>query len=291
MKAKYPGTFGNSLCVYLKKVKSAVLGHDYWNIITYIVDSSGVNTAVENKVFVFDIDNSSDTIVHIDELESNFLTFEAITGNIDENTIFSYDGVSIMLSGGYDISPMVTSETYDQAVNSLKELSASLVEYTTQVETYTSAVNSDNAHINKLASDIVNYQNRLDMAQNADPVDSLLVAELQAHIEAAQAEKVTWETKLKDDSELLKSAESNRSTTSESIKTQKSAIDSESLKFKRDMISKALASAKVRYYVSDTDSDLSYPDYIAAISNIEANKVDNAFCLKLMNQEWLYTNA
>ena len=291
VKAKYPGTFGNSLKVTLSKVKSPLMGHDYWNIITYVVDSSGVKTAVENKVFVFDIDNSSDSILHIDELESNFLTFEASDGSINEDTIFSYEGVSVSLTGGYDIAPMVTSAEYDAAVARLKECSALLVEYSEDVDVAQSAVSSDEAHVNKLDTDLVAYTNQLEIAQREEPVDEAKVADLQAKIAAVTADKQTWTNKLAEDRKALTDAQSRYTSTSEEIATQQGIVDSQSTEFRNVMIAKALADAKIRYGVKDSDEDTAYPEYVAAISNINSDNVDNAFCLKLMNQEWIYTNA
>lgn len=95
VKAKYPGTFGNNLMVVLQKVPN----RNYWNIITYVVDQSGVKTAVENKVFVFNLENSTDSILHIGEIESDFLTFVA-TDNIPEDAEFTER--SFMLTGGDD---------------------------------------------------------------------------------------------------------------------------------------------------------------------------------------------
>lgn len=95
VKAKYPGTFGNSLMVVLQKVAN----RSYWNIITYIVDSTGVRTAAENLIFAFDLNDSTDSILYIDELESEFLTF-ATSGNIPTDAQFNESNV--MLSGGTD---------------------------------------------------------------------------------------------------------------------------------------------------------------------------------------------
>ena len=83
LKAKYPGTFGNSLMATLNKVPN----RNYWNLITYVIDSSGVKTAVENLVFAFDLDNTSDSVLHIKEIESNFFTF-VVSGNISEDADF-----------------------------------------------------------------------------------------------------------------------------------------------------------------------------------------------------------
>lgn len=83
LKAKYPGTFGNSLMATLNKVPN----RNYWNLITYVIDSSGVKTAVENLVFAFDLDNTSDSVLHIKEIESNFFTF-IVSGNLSEDADF-----------------------------------------------------------------------------------------------------------------------------------------------------------------------------------------------------------
>lgn len=72
IKAKYTGSFGNNLRILLQYFPT----YKRWNIITYILDESGLQTAVENKSFVFDIDNSTDTLPHISELESNFIEID-----------------------------------------------------------------------------------------------------------------------------------------------------------------------------------------------------------------------
>lgn len=95
VKAKYPGTFGNNLQVVLQKVANRT----YWNLITYVIDSSGVRTAVENLIFVFDLANSSDSILQVDELESDFLTFST-DQSIPDSAQFTE--TSVMLSGGTD---------------------------------------------------------------------------------------------------------------------------------------------------------------------------------------------
>lgn len=97
LKAKYPGTFGNSLMVTLNKVPNK----KYWNLITYVIDASGVKTAVENIVFVFDLDNSNDAILHIKEIESNFFTF-ATSGKLTDESTFTGIANGIQLSGGTD---------------------------------------------------------------------------------------------------------------------------------------------------------------------------------------------
>lgn len=104
VKAKYPGTFGNNLMVSLTKAHNA----NYYNFITYVIDGSGVRTAVENLTFVFDLDDSTDSILHISEIESNFVTF-SVSGTIDKDDKFGVTSDSklvesavLMLSDGSD---------------------------------------------------------------------------------------------------------------------------------------------------------------------------------------------
>lgn len=96
LRAKYPGSFGNNIIGVLKKVN----GRDYWNIITYIVDSNGARTAVENMVFAFDIDDSTDTILHISELRSSF--FEFVVDGIETDTGVTFSTSQVQLEGGTD---------------------------------------------------------------------------------------------------------------------------------------------------------------------------------------------
>ena len=95
VKAKYPGTFGNSLMIVLTKIPNRT----YWNLITYIVDSAGIKTSAENLSFVMDLADANDSILHIDEIESDFLTF-TISDTIPSTATFTEQ--SIMLIGGTD---------------------------------------------------------------------------------------------------------------------------------------------------------------------------------------------
>ena len=109
VKAKYPGTFGNSLMCVLKQVPTSrdedgKVDKCYWNLITYVIDASGVKTALENLIFVFDIDNSDDSILHISEVESNFLTF-TVTGTLTDT-----EDTKFKLSSEEDTVPVVYLE-------------------------------------------------------------------------------------------------------------------------------------------------------------------------------------
>lgn len=121
LKAKYPGTFGNSLIATLNKIPN----RDYWNLIVYVLDSSGVKTAVENIVFAFELEHTTDTILHIDEIESNFLTF-VVDGTIKDDADFA--GTSDMIRLG---NTSITKGT-DRGVDSTaEEMMTSAISYAT----------------------------------------------------------------------------------------------------------------------------------------------------------------
>lgn len=114
IKAKYPGTFGNNLKVVLTPVQNRI----YWNLVVYVVDNSGIQTAVENLIFVFDVENSSDTIPHIDEVESNFLDF---VSHINTDTIrddFIGDDADAVLENGISKWVRLTGGTDTPDLNS-----------------------------------------------------------------------------------------------------------------------------------------------------------------------------
>lgn len=87
LKAKYPGTFGNNIQVTFKKNiyfdSISRTKKIYWNVITHVVDASGVKTSVENLSMVFNMDNSNDSILHYSEIESQFW-FISVEGEVDE---------------------------------------------------------------------------------------------------------------------------------------------------------------------------------------------------------------
>lgn len=106
--AKYPGTFGNNLKVVLNKIETDSTTHNgYWSLVTYVVDASGSQSAVENLYFVFDIANA-DTIPYIGEVQSNFLELIPASGISDTTQT---EPISTTLAGGTDILNS-TSGTY-----------------------------------------------------------------------------------------------------------------------------------------------------------------------------------
>lgn len=113
--AKYPGSFGNNLKISLKKKGSGESA--YWNLIGYAVDANGTSRAIENIVFVFNPDYSTDTILPINEVQSNFFDF-AVVGTINESKMETADFK--LLSGGSDVADATSQtpeEIMDEAIN------------------------------------------------------------------------------------------------------------------------------------------------------------------------------
>lgn len=102
--AKYAGSFGNNLIAVFNKV----FGRNYWNLITYVVDSTGNKTAVENLVFVFDIENSTDNIPHVSEVTSSF--FNIVVDGIETDDDVTFDTNQVTLEGGADRPADTTAE-------------------------------------------------------------------------------------------------------------------------------------------------------------------------------------
>ena len=97
LKAKYPGSFGNRLLCTLQKMRN----RNCWNLVTYIIDSTGVKFSVENKTFTFEIENSSDSILHLEEIESDYVDI-CVDGIIKDTAEFGDDAMNITFSGGAD---------------------------------------------------------------------------------------------------------------------------------------------------------------------------------------------
>ena len=118
-KAKYPGSFGNSLQIVMKKASylDAVTKTRkyFWTAITYVIDASGVKSSVENKSFVFNPDSASDSVPYYKDVESDFWIITA-TGSIEESESASIphdnsDPVNyyVRLAGGTDYNDSYTA--------------------------------------------------------------------------------------------------------------------------------------------------------------------------------------
>jgi len=151
--AKYPGTFGNNLKVTLQKKVSGT--SSYWNLIGYAIDSNGTKRAVENLVFVFEVQNSTDTIVAIDELQSKFFDFKVI------GTITDDDDMTVAtardLIGGSDIA-----SSADQTVQQILKdaLDLAMARYGEGTTDYTTILNRMYEHpetVNKSTAESIRF--------------------------------------------------------------------------------------------------------------------------------------
>lgn len=119
VKAKYPGTFGNNLWVSLQKVPN----YNYWNLVAYVRDTSGTQTAVENLTFVFDVATIDQpgygNLLSIDEVESNFFEF-TVDGTI-KDTDNAPENPLIQLAGGADKAADGDSPTAASLIGTMPE--------------------------------------------------------------------------------------------------------------------------------------------------------------------------
>lgn len=149
--AKYPGTFGNSLRITLKKKVSG--SFTYWNLIGYAVDSAGSTRAVENLVFVFNPDDATDSVVSINDLESKFFTF-AVDGTIDES-VMEVDQLK-ELAGGADVAASDPSasaaDVMEQAITYAEDRYGA-----DSSAAYLDALNSVKATIGKSAAEAIRF--------------------------------------------------------------------------------------------------------------------------------------
>lgn len=103
-KAKYPGTFGNNIRISVR-IQSYYDRYErknklYWNVITYVLDASGVQTSAENKSFVFENENATDTILFYKEIESNFWEITNVGSDVCDRYVDYYydeDGNKVQL--------------------------------------------------------------------------------------------------------------------------------------------------------------------------------------------------
>lgn len=128
--AKYPGTFGNRLQCTLRRMTT--VGITYWNFVVYVVDNSGVRVAVENLNFVFDIEDSTDNILFIEEVKSQFV--DLVASGLTEKSRFTgssqyqEDKMTIVLTSGQDKSADKSEEEYLK-----KAVEHAEIRYNTQV--------------------------------------------------------------------------------------------------------------------------------------------------------------
>jgi len=148
--AKYAGSFGNNLKISLKKKGAG--DSAYWNLIGYAVDATGTSRAVENLVFVFNPDNATDTILPINEVQSNFFDF-TVVGNINESKM---ETDFKMLDGGSDVAD-ATSQTPEEIMDDAINLA--IKRYGEGTSDYVTALYNAKAHIgsNKSSAEAIRF--------------------------------------------------------------------------------------------------------------------------------------
>lgn len=166
-RAKYPGTFGNNLQVVVKDFDE----RHYSNVIVYVVDSSGIRTAVENLTFTVEEQYAADNLLHVDEVESNFIDFIPNTSGTSVTS-----GPSSMLKGGTDLPHTEGKETVKTFLDAaVKEATARYTaagykmdskkpQYITTLETLSASADGKaegQKPIDKLTSQIIAYREQL----------------------------------------------------------------------------------------------------------------------------------
>lgn len=150
IKAKYPGTFGNNVKLQLTRKRRYDQDNAfYWNIVVYIVDSSGVQTAAENLVFVTDLESSTDTIPFYSDVESKFIAISTFTSG-------TIDGVaesdSIEVAQYSDIEPILLSGGSDDPSFADKDAAAVIEDATTLAQNRYSLYNADTSNLEYIAA-------------------------------------------------------------------------------------------------------------------------------------------
>jgi len=119
VKAKYPGTFGNTLRCYLSQ-KPLGTSH-YWNLIIRVEDPlTGVSNAVENLSFTFNVPEVETNIPLVSEVESKFVDL-TVSGSISDDDTYAPASGSDKLSliGGEDWPATPEAADISNAVSAL----------------------------------------------------------------------------------------------------------------------------------------------------------------------------
>lgn len=145
-KAKYPGTFGNNLRVSIRKRSyatrklvdgvSQIVYNYYYNMVTYVVDATGVKTALENQVFVVNPEDATDNILYWKELELQYVRIVNIDGLQDNRDPIDITSADCELTGGTDYNPKssTSSESPADLLNDAYNLAKSRYDLTTSAD-------------------------------------------------------------------------------------------------------------------------------------------------------------
>ena len=163
--AKYPGTFGNSLKVTLTQKSYGTMS--YWNLIGYAVDSTGASRPIENLVFVFNPEDSTDSIYTIDELQSKFFDFKVV-GTINENEMATTEAK--VLAGGSDVAD---ASSQDASAIMADAIALAEVRYGSGSSAgYLSALNSVKDLVSKTTAEAIRFNEWVYRYVTGSPVDS-----------------------------------------------------------------------------------------------------------------------
>ena len=163
--AKYPGTFGNSLKVTLTQKSYGTMS--YWNLIGYAVDSTGASRPIENLVFVFNPEDSTDSIYTIDELQSKFFDFKVV-GTINENEMATTEAK--VLAGGSDVAD---ASSQDASAIMADAIALAEVRYGSGSSAgYLFALNSVKDLVSKTTAEAIRFNEWVYRYVTGSPVDS-----------------------------------------------------------------------------------------------------------------------
>lgn len=121
VKAKYPGSFGNNIVAYLYHKQSGT--QYYWNLVVRVKDpSTGVQSAVENLTFTFQVSEQETNIPHISEVTSKFVDLTLSGTVVDSADWVLADGQNpyCQLANGTDWMATPTTEVWSKVFDQLK---------------------------------------------------------------------------------------------------------------------------------------------------------------------------
>ena len=295
VQAKYPGTFGNTLRVEIKRLSYRTRKNEekyYWNIITSIIDESGIKTSVENLTLVFDIENATDTILYYDEIDSKFITLSVDGGTIKDSKDTEFETIDENIKNSLPCTDL--SGGSDKSADPVEVSDEALLKY------YTGVVEDNNAEkiLANLQDKLENADTKEDAQQKLTAIlDTLKVAEpdVAAVLSAVNAAKYDLEDATQEevqplvDNHIIPTEpvvdEEGQPTGEEKITDSGKYIQ---------LLEDAVTLAEKRYaYVADNSDgeSKSTKQYISALMSLTTADPDPVRATNIKYLEWLYTYA
>lgn len=286
VKAKYPGTFGNTLRVEIKKFGYKTRkGEDkyYWNVITSILDDSGIKTSVENLTLVFEIENATDTILYYDEVDSNFITL-SVEGKIKDAADTKFETIDTNIRNTLPCTDL--KKGTDKPLNPEDASEGALLHYYTNIA-------KDTAEYGGLETILLALQQRLE----AETPDATAAQELTAILEALTGDDAA-------DVVTAVNAANHEAGSAEPVGTDittagaqfllDNKLDPESTGGRYiQLLEDAIKLAEKRYaYIDDSsEGETSDHQYISALESLMTTEPDEVRAANIKYMEWLYTYA